>query len=131
MESEDNKDSGLSSDLDEYLEFSKARSPLTDRVVYELSNILFNTDKIRMISRLNPVQIRDIFNVIMVNELFLKRYMNPKSPLYSIFDEGVLSKLLELMISEKGMGREDIREMVSGMNLMFRMSKNQPKMSGR
>ncbi len=118
-------------DLEEYLEYSKARSPLMDRVFYEMSQNLFDRSKIRMISRLNPLLIEDIFRVSLVSELFVKRYMNPKSPLYNHMDR-MISILEELTISKDGQSRTEITNLFSGYNLMSMLESAKKKgLSGK
>lgn len=120
----------MNADFEEFSRLSMARAPLDQKVIYELSHNLFDINKIRMITRLNPQQIESLIKVYLVIELYIKRYINPESPLYSRMDEAV-NMILELMISESGKGREDIVRMVQGIQLLMNVESKKGRILGR
>lgn len=84
------------------------RDPLIEKMVYETSKQLFDKNKILMISDLSADQINYYFKLIIIDDLFYKKYATGKdrNKYTNLFE-----KMLQLTISKNRQSRGEIVNM--------------------
>ena len=85
--------------------------PLRERILYEISTILFDRNRVKMISDLTARQFDNFVRFYAIDRFYVKRFAKSNN-----FEE-FLKDILELSISKNRSGRKEILEMFRNVKL--------------